>query len=301
MVWLTVRQHRMQLVVTSGLLVAFGVLLLVNALVTRHAIAGLSGEALDEVLPDRVYGLRLLVTFLPAASALVGLFWGAPLLAREVERGTHVLAWTQSVSRSRWFSRKLAVLAVAVTLCGLAVGAMVDAWLDTFAGTPYADRFANYGVFAGSGVAAAGWWLFGFTLGVAAGALLRRLLPAMAATLAVFVLALLVVFALREHYATPVRVVISVGQVTPRAVEEGMVVASGCLDAAGTETALSASPAYLSSAVTPPACPTGSREVTYYQPAGRYWRFQWTEAGILLVGASLSAGVAYQRVARRAL
>ena len=41
---------------------------------------------------------------------LVGLFWGAPVLAREFERGTHRLAWTQSVPRRAWLVVKLGVL-----------------------------------------------------------------------------------------------------------------------------------------------------------------------------------------------
>ena len=42
--------------------------------------------------------------------AVVGMFWGAPLLAREYESGTHHLAWTQSVSRTRWLATKLVVV-----------------------------------------------------------------------------------------------------------------------------------------------------------------------------------------------
>ena len=43
--------------------------------------------------------LGILFLILPV---LVGLFWGAPLVAREVEHGTHRLVWTQGVSRRRW-------------------------------------------------------------------------------------------------------------------------------------------------------------------------------------------------------
>jgi len=33
-----------------------------------------------------------------AAPALIGMFWGAPLIAREFETGTFRLAWTQDVT-----------------------------------------------------------------------------------------------------------------------------------------------------------------------------------------------------------
>jgi hypothetical protein len=43
--------------------------------------------------------------------ALAGLFVGAPLLARELEQGTHRFAWTQGVTRRRWLLSKTALLA----------------------------------------------------------------------------------------------------------------------------------------------------------------------------------------------
>ena len=42
------------------------------------------------------------------APALIGIFWGAPLIARELETGTYRLAWNQSVTRARWIAVKLA-------------------------------------------------------------------------------------------------------------------------------------------------------------------------------------------------
>src|SRR5215469_14545296 len=45
-----------------------------------------------------------------AAPALVGIFWGAPLIARELETGTYRLAWTQTVTRRRWLAVKLGIM-----------------------------------------------------------------------------------------------------------------------------------------------------------------------------------------------
>ncbi len=39
-----------------------------------------------------------LVNFTIVIPLLFGLFWGAPLLAKEFEDGTHNLAWTQGVT-----------------------------------------------------------------------------------------------------------------------------------------------------------------------------------------------------------
>src|SRR5207247_399934 len=54
------------------------------------------------------------------APALIGIFWGAPLLTRELETGTYRVAWTQSVTRSRWLLTKLGLVGLAtVTVAGL--------------------------------------------------------------------------------------------------------------------------------------------------------------------------------------
>jgi hypothetical protein len=289
----------MQLLVTAALLASFGSVLLVHGIGTANAAAGLSGADLEEVLAERHQVLGIVIGWLPAAPLLAGLFWGAPVLAREIERGTHFLAWTQTVPRHRWLLVKLGWLGLLATLAGLALGAMVAAWTSVFAGTPYAYRFGDSAVFATTGVAAGAWWLFAFMIGVAGGALLRRMLPAMALTIAVFVVMVTGVFLFRSEYAEPARVVVddsvaASGDVLP--------VGGGWLDSSGKEVAT----------VDDSVCPdrasywaclrdAGYRSVSYVHPAERYWRFQWTEAGILLCGAVLLAGVAYQRVARRSV
>jgi len=63
-----------------------------------------------------VYPLSIILIAL--TPAVTGLFWGAPLLARELETGTFALAWSQSVTRARWLAAKLTVgclAAMAVT------------------------------------------------------------------------------------------------------------------------------------------------------------------------------------------
>lgn len=138
------------------------------------------------------------------APALIGAFWGAPLLGKEFERGTNKLAWTQAVSLRRWLGVKLALLAVAVMLGGLALSAMVSAWRPIFG-----DRgsFGNLGDFNMLGVAPAAWWLFAFMVGTAAGAVLRRTLPAMAVVVAVVSVVTFGLFSLSDHYAEPTRLV----------------------------------------------------------------------------------------------
>ena len=121
--------------------------------------------------------------FVIAAPGLLGLFWGAPLIAREFETGTFRLAWTQSVTRRRWFAAKVALAAVASMAVAGLFSLTVTWWahpLDLAA----MQRFAD---FDRRGIVPIGYAAFAFALGLAAGLLIRRTLPAMVTTLAVFV------------------------------------------------------------------------------------------------------------------
>jgi hypothetical protein len=268
MMWLTWRQHRAQVLGTVGLVLLVGMVMLALG---RDAAAYLS--------------------WLPVVPLLAGIFWGAPLLARELETGTHRLAWTQSVPRSRWLLAKVGWLGLAVTVTGLTLGLMTTAWLAASGG----DRFANSTYFGATGVAVGAWWLFSFLLGASAGGVVRRLLPAMVVTVAVFLVALFGIFQTRGDYAQPMRW-------TSDSALEGHVFVSGAgwLSPSGAEVD------------EPPVCAdasdrtyltcvqdAGYRSVMYYHPADRYWRFQWTETGILLLGAVLLAGPVVYRVLRR--
>ena len=139
--------------------------------------AGIHDKALADLL-----GPALL-----AIPALLGMFWGAPLVARELESGTYRLAWTQSVTRRRWLSVRVALVGVAA----LAVAGLAS-WLVSWWFAPLdavnMNRF-DPSVFTARGVVAIGYAGFAFALGVATGTLTRRTLPAMAATLLGFVAA----------------------------------------------------------------------------------------------------------------
>jgi hypothetical protein len=124
--------------------------------------------------------LDTLVIVIPA---ILGIFWGAPLIAREFEAGTHRLAWTQSVTRTRWLAIKIGVAGLCSLLVTGLLTFMVTWWFSPI------DR-ATMNVFASfeqRDLVPIGYAAFAFALGVTSGALLRRTLPAMAATLVGFV------------------------------------------------------------------------------------------------------------------
>src|SRR5262249_52324849 len=116
---------------------------------------------------------------------LLGVFLGAPLIAREVEQGTHRLAWTQSVTRDRWALSKIG-LVFGFALVVIALFAwMVTVWSGPLVAVSD-DRF-GFGTFDLRGIVPVAYGVFALALGTAAGALIRRTLPAMAATLGAFV------------------------------------------------------------------------------------------------------------------
>ncbi len=126
---------------------------------------------------------------LPAAFAIIGALIGAPLVAREVEQRTHLAAWTQSVSRRRWYITKTATLATGLTVVGLVAGT-ANAWLQhqLTAGDTTSSRWSWL---VSINLALAGEAALAFALGVALGALVRRTLPAIGAAVAGFIVLLL--------------------------------------------------------------------------------------------------------------
>lgn len=134
------------------------------------------------------------------APVLFGIFWGAPLIGRELESGTYRLAWTQSVTRSRWIVTKLAVLGLAtVVLAGL-LTLTVTWWYRAV------DHVSSnqYDLFDRRDIVPVAYAAFAFAAGAFLGAVIRRSVPAMAATLGVYVFARIsTALWLRPHLLTP--------------------------------------------------------------------------------------------------
>ena len=133
------------------------------------------------------------------------MFWGAPLIARELEAGTQRLAWMQSVTRFRWLAVKLGLAGLASMAVAGLLSLMVTWWSGPF------DRIGagrlDPAIFSERGIVPVGYAAFAFALGVTAGLLIRHTVPAMAVTLAVFA-AVQAAFELkiRFHLIPPVRV-----------------------------------------------------------------------------------------------
>jgi hypothetical protein len=187
-IWLTWRHFRSQAVVVGGVMALVTVIVLLSGLSILHqyhsceALRACSSSGFantDQKLQGILQALLLI------APALVGIFWGAPLIARELETGTYRLGWTQSVTRRRWLAIKLAIVGLAAVAVGGLLSLMVSWWFSPI-DTVSAQQF---GTFDSRGIVPIGYALFAFALGVTAGVLWRRTLPAMASTLVAYVLA----------------------------------------------------------------------------------------------------------------
>ena len=137
------------------------------------------------------------------APVLIGAFAGAPVLARELETGTFRYAWTQGYGRVRWTIAKLVLLAVMITVTAWAFSQVFDWFFQPF--LPQEDMTVlNATVFDTHGISFAAWTLAAFSIGVFLGMLIRRIVPAMAVTLGVYLGLALLAWDLRKYYLPPV-------------------------------------------------------------------------------------------------
>jgi ABC-2 family transporter len=208
MAWVTWRQHRAALAGVAALLGALAVYLWLTGLQIHHAYAADCHPASSLACTINFTGryattVNVVRVLLLAVPTLIGALAGAPVLAREMETGTFRYAWTQGIGRWRWALAKLVLLAVAVAAAAGAFTVLFSWYARPFFTAGYAIPFAT-DLFDALGVAFAAWTLAAFAIGALAGMLIRRVVPAIAATLAVYAgLALATALWLREHYMTP--------------------------------------------------------------------------------------------------
>ena len=126
-------------------------------------------------------------------------------MAAEAEAGTTQFAWMQSVTRKRWLTVKIGWMLLAAAVWGGVITALVTWW----EGPNNAEQLNGFdpGRFDIMGTVPVAYSLFALALGIAAGALLRRTLPAIAVTLAGFIaVRALITLLLRPHYMSAVTV-----------------------------------------------------------------------------------------------
>jgi ABC-type transport system involved in multi-copper enzyme maturation permease subunit len=326
MIWMSWRQFRTQAVVGAVALTVLAICLVVLGMQIRHsydatlALCQGRGDGCTALMNEfsQRYSTRLYLLdgLLIAVPGILGTFWGAPLVARELEEGTHRLAWNQSVTRRRWLAVKLLVVAVA----GMAATGLFSLLL-TWAASPYdqvaADRFTTL-LFGTRNIAPVAYAAFAVVLGAILGLTIRRTVPAMALTVVVFAVAQIVMPMLVRPHLRP-----SVSVTQPMTAETVRNLSSMKADATvrGVQipNAWVVSHGELLDSNGEPVEPTRYHEcvlvgpdavpeclasldlhvVGAYHPAHRYWSFQWLESAIFLALSVLLMGFGLWRIQGR--
>lgn len=315
MTWLTWRQHRQQALFGAGTLALIALLLLVTGL-HMHSVFSSSGLSrclagrghancgdLEGAFESRFSTLRQLVPFFMVLPALLGIFWGAPVVAREVEQGTHLFVWTQGVTPLRWLSTKLVALLALTLLLAVAYALLITWWLTPLDRST-GDRFQP-GIFDQQGIAPVAYAVFALALGIAAGTLLKKSMPAMAATLVGFVaLRLIVAGIARKHFLTPVTKKYAPLPGVDVEHAGGWVLSQRTMNGLGHRISLpevAATCGHRGSVSAIDRCihAKGFLNVDVFQPASRFWLFQSIEGAIYIALAIVLLTTAVWMVRRR--
>jgi hypothetical protein len=319
--WVTYRQHRPALTGAAVFLGLISVYLLIMGLQINHAYAAVAacrpaGSGVCHQLKDsfdhgswgggggsamQAGGAQTISSLMLVVPVVLGAFLGAPLLARELETGTFRFAWTQGCGRARWAVSKLLLLAVVVTGVTWAFTELFSYYYHPFLVDGQVSRLLPL-AFGLLGVAFAAWTLAAFALAVFFGALIRRTVPAMAATLATWTfLAIGTAVALRQHYQAPVE--------TTGNPPAGAWVLGNYATGPGGQHSLNQlfqqAPASVQNSPDPNALTNWLAQQHYtqwtsYEPVSRFWHFQLIEGGWLLALSAILIAAAIWMVRHRA-
>jgi hypothetical protein len=311
MTWLTWRQHRAEGYVVVAIFALLTPILIVSGIGLASAYQRLgaaacvghsnlpSCEALYRAL-DAPYALisNALPWPVNLFPALLAMFVGAPLVAREFEHGTFRTVWTQSVTRMRWLTTKLALVLGGCVLASLALSLLLTWWY-----TPYAQLLGKFNptFFNLEGLAPIGRMVFAFALAVCVGAALRRTIPAMALTLFFYTAwGLAIQTLLRPNYLPPITLT-GIDALAPRN-QNDWVLDAGVRDGAHhIVSPVQVAQACGSAGPEATSCihAHGWTEFLTYQPADRYWLFQGIEVGMFLLLTLALVAVTFWIVRRR--
>ncbi len=313
MAWVTWRQHRLTLASVVAVLSAASVYLYFTGEQLRH---------LGFVSYGAGPGLSFTSVLFQVIAPLIGAFVGAPVLARELDTGTYRFTWTQGFGRARWTTATLAPLALTLAIMTGALGGLFSWCYGPQIDGQYALSPLAATTFDLRGVTLAAWTLVAFALGVVAGVLIRRVVPAIFTTIVVWSgLAVVTGKFLRPHYEALVvtsKLNLPSGAwiMSQQWYRDGKSVSLSAINQAlqkigATVTApghLGQMPGSTGSApinigkVSPAQylLHHGFTQLATYQPASRFWPFQWIEGGWLLALSLLLIGAAVWLIHRHA-
>jgi len=307
MIWVTWRQQRVEALICGAILIVLAGLILKTGLDLGAGYSRLGVAACLTASPDDQHCYLVLQTFHQQLDPLNTVFsWFEVLPAvlailvaspttMELEQGTFRLAWTQSITRTRWITIKLALTLSAVIAGSLAVSVLLSWWhepVNRLQGGSFSSSSFDTG-----GLVPVAYAVFAVALGLAAGTVLRRVIPALGIMLAGFLVARLGIEALgRPNYVAPVEKLWTSGPIPvgPRdwLISKGQLFQDrlGHLYSMDQINQLCGNPG-ASQNISPAAAKDlyiscynqhGISEVIRYQPADRFWLFQGIESAIFL-------------------
>jgi ABC-type transport system involved in multi-copper enzyme maturation permease subunit len=325
MIWLTLRQHRVQI---AGML-AIALLLAITLVLAAEYAARVRAElGVDTCVPfpntdsncanlntewgQRVSALNYIFYSLYVLPGLVASYVGGPLFAIEFERGTHRLAWTQGISRVRWAAVKLVVV-LGVSLAAGSVLAPFGGRQSVFF-TQFGNVPSPFDTFEIQGLALVSYFVFGIAAGAFVGAWSRRLVTGMFVGLLVFGVVRVGVHNLRPMYQEPATASFPAGHPFAAAIEvprdawrlgvrgfdlEGRSVPNERMSALEQEYFRGSGGISVRTSDTDFLLAHGVVRRFVYQPADRFWTFQAIEAAIFTGLAALFALLTLWRVRSR--
>jgi len=311
LVW---RLHRNQVYWAAAALAALAVLLIVTGTTMANdyhaffATCGATQSCSDagSVLFRGDGAIIDLVNATLVVPLLFGLFWAAPLLAKEYEEGTQNLAWTQGVTRRPWLNANVMWVFVAAVVWAGALTVLVSWWRS-----PENALSPRFNAFDIQGIVPVAYAVFAVALGLAVGSVFRRVLPAIATTLGVFFAVRIVTAVyLRPHFMTAVSKTLPFGFSTRGAPAGAWILSGGLVgpnghyygDRLGLDQVPAACRigAFGGKGVTPTCLGAhGFHQQITFQPASRFWAFQGIEAAIFVALAIALVAFAYRMVLRR--
>lgn len=328
MIWLTWRQFRTRAIVAVVALAGLATYMIILGVRSRtdYPLLVTGCDPASCVATRREFAniylghFTALSMLLLAVPGLIGIFWGAPLIASELESRTDRLVWNQSVTRARWLTVKLVVVGLAAVVTAGVLSALLT-WSASRFDQYWGTRFTAT-VFGARNLVPAGYALFAFVLGAVLGLVLRRTLTAMAVTAAVFVAVQIVVpLAIRPHVMAPVTTTVHFdGDAMAHADGFGIgpggariqnYTLPGSWAMSSSHEVVNADGSAVTGEQLQPCMARGpgnsegclgtlNLRFSYtYQPGERYWSFQWIELCGYLVLSVLIAGAGFRWLRRR--
>ncbi|QBD81181.1 hypothetical protein EPA93_36490 [Ktedonosporobacter rubrisoli] len=316
MIWLVWRQYRTALITIAFLLLLLATVMIFNYItyettlqqelticMTRpHSCPNIVEPSLNiPIDPNTSLILSLgLVLLLPLT---MGIFLGAPLIAREQEQRTHYFAWLQSVSRGRWLAIKLGLLIVA-TLLGSGLLSIIATWGNLHI---HSLIWTNYAM---QGPILPGYALLALTLGVAAGAFVHRTLPAMALTFVLYLALFIGLSAIFPYLLPPLSAIDKApkANITMKEPINELVVHMGYTDQQGHEIREIGTYCGFRASATEDEYEQLINQCIKehhiqwrldYQPPERFWPLQWIHAAVLLVISGILVLLTFWRLRQR--